>query len=102
MHLETGYILGEILMCSLFILSLFNHYKPFVMKATKAMIAFILVTVLTWLFFGMIGYIASDISYKECLRDEGLIVSMFMLGWIPGVVVMYDIMESKKNKPTIF
>lgn len=72
------------------------------MKATKAMLGFILTTTLTWLFFGLIGWIASDTSYKECIGDDSMALLMFIVGWIPGVVVMYDIMESKKNKPTTF
>lgn len=67
------------------------------MKATKAMLGFILTTTLMWLFFGFLGWIASDDSYKECLRAMPMGLLMLIVGWIPGVVVMYDIMESKKH-----
>jgi hypothetical protein len=71
------------------------------MKSTKAMLGFIIATTLTWLFLGFIGYISSDASYKECIGSSPMALLMFIVGWIPGVVVMYDIMEAKE-KPTVF
>ena len=63
------------------------------MRRTKMMVGFIVATLLTWFLFGLVGILVTNLSFKECLGDLGMLFPMFLLGWIPGVVVMYYMEE---------
>ena len=61
------------------------------MKSTKTMLALIATFLTTWLFLGLIGYLVSDITYKECLTSNDLIFLMVIFGWVPSVIVWIDL-----------
>lgn len=63
------------------------------MKATRIMIAVIVVFLLTWLFFAGIYWCTSDLTYKECITDAMVIVLLFTFGWIPAGIVGMDYNE---------
>jgi len=61
------------------------------MKSTKLMLAFIATFLITWCVIGLIGYLLSDLSYKECMSHTAMIYIMFLLGWIPGLIICSDL-----------
>jgi hypothetical protein len=63
------------------------------MKNTITIVVFIATWFLAWLFIAFIPYIASDMSYKECLSHVGVGYATFFLGWIPAMGVAMDINE---------
>lgn len=64
------------------------------MKNTKIMIAVVAAFVITWLLIGSLAYFLSDLQYKEALTQPGLLVFMFIFGWIPAVIVGSDLEQS--------
>jgi hypothetical protein len=60
------------------------------MKTTIKMLAFIATWFLFWLFIALIPYVASDMSYKECLSHTGVGMVTLFLGWIPALIVVLD------------
>lgn len=67
------------------------------MKSTKIMLAIIATILSTWTLMSLIGYILSDLSLRDCYTNVGTIICMTIFGWIPSVVVGYDL-EEKLNK----
>ena len=63
------------------------------MKTTKIMVAVIATFLITWTVVGLIGYLLSDITYKECMANGGTLMFMFIFGWIPCVIVGADLNE---------
>jgi hypothetical protein len=63
------------------------------MKSTKLMLAVIATFLSTWCVLGLIGYLLSDLSFKECLIQGGTLVLMLVFGWIPAVIVGSDVQE---------
>lgn len=66
------------------------------MKRTKIMIAFITVTILSWFLFGLLVYLVSDMSLKNALVSAPSIIGMVLIGWIPGIIVSFDISEDNE------
>lgn len=60
------------------------------MKTTKVMLAVLITFVITCMSVGLIGYLLSDASYRECMVNGGTIMFMMVFGWIPAAVVGYD------------
>jgi hypothetical protein len=67
------------------------------MKSTKIMLAVLATLLITWCVIGLIGWMLSDLSYKECMTNGGTLLLMLFLGWIPAVIVGADINEQLKN-----
>ena len=61
------------------------------MKSTKIMVAVIATVLITWTVIGLIGYLLSDCSYKECMTHDGTLMLMLIFGWIPSVIVGCDL-----------
>jgi hypothetical protein len=61
------------------------------MKGTKMMLAIIVTLTLTAMTFGLIGYLLSDLTYKQCMQDPAVLLCMLVFGWIPSVVVSIDL-----------
>ena len=61
------------------------------MKSTKIMLAVIASLLLTWMSFGLIGYLLSDATYKECMTHGGMLLFMITLNWIPSVIIGNDL-----------
>jgi len=64
------------------------------MKSTIIMVAVIATLLLTWCVMGMIGYLLSDLSYKECMTHGATLMLMLVFGWIPCIVVGADLDKS--------
>jgi hypothetical protein len=63
------------------------------MKSTKLMLAVIATFLITWCVMGLIGYLLSDLSFRDCMTNGGTIMIMFIIGWIPASIVGYDVNE---------
>lgn len=61
------------------------------MKQTKIMLAIIATILLTWCVIGLIGYLLSDLSYKQCMTHGGTLMFMLIFGWIPSIIVGEDL-----------
>ena len=61
------------------------------MKQSKIMLAFIATILITWCVIGSIGWMISDLSYKECMTHSGTFLLMLLFGWIPASIVAYDL-----------
>lgn len=63
------------------------------MKSTKLMLAVIATFLSTWCVLGLIGYLLSDLSFRDCMTNGATIMIMFIIGWIPASIVGYDVSE---------
>ena len=61
------------------------------MKSTKIMLAVLATLLITWCVIGLIGYLLSDFTYKECMTDGGTLFLMLVFGWIPAIIVAADV-----------
>jgi hypothetical protein len=67
------------------------------MKSTKIMLAIIATLLLTWCVTGSIGWMLSDLSYKESMTNSGTIFFMLIFGWIPCIIIGADLDEHINN-----
>jgi hypothetical protein len=63
------------------------------MKSTKIMLAVIATFLITWCVIGLIGYLISDLSYRECMTNGGTLMFMLIFGWIPAVILGADLSD---------
>jgi|32_taG_2_1085360.scaffolds.fasta_scaffold67317_1 hypothetical protein len=63
------------------------------MRHTKIMLAVIATALTTWLAFGTIGYLLSDITFKQILTSDAVLLSCLIIGWLPSVIVWFDLVE---------
>jgi hypothetical protein len=66
------------------------------MKSTKIMLAVIATILITWCVMGLIGYLLSDLSYRDCMTNSATIMLMFIIGWVPSIIVGADL-DKKLN-----
>ena len=64
------------------------------MKNTIVMVAVIATFLLTWMSLSTIGWVFGDISFKEAASHGGTIMLMMLFGWIPAVIVAFDVSEN--------
>ena len=57
------------------------------------MLAVIATALTTWLAFGTIGYLLSDITFKQILTSDAVLMSCLIIGWVPSVIVWFDLVE---------
>lgn len=67
------------------------------MKATKIMLSIIACFIITAMTFGFIGYLLSDLTYKQCMQHGALWMGMIIFGWIPCVILAMDLDEKLHN-----
>jgi hypothetical protein len=67
------------------------------MKSTKIMLAVLATILLTWCVMGLIGWMLSDLSYRDCMTNSATIMLMFIIGWIPSIIVGADL-DKKLNE----
>lgn len=63
------------------------------MKHTKIMLAVIATALTTWLTFGTISYLLNDISFKQTLISDAVLISCIIIGWLPSLIVWMDLTE---------
>jgi hypothetical protein len=63
------------------------------MKHTKIMLAVIATALTTWLTFGTISYLLNDISFKQTLISDAVLISCIIIGWLPSVIVWLDLTD---------
>lgn len=78
----------------------FHQYSLFLlnqksnkMKHTKIMLAVIATALTTWLTFGTISYLLNDISFKQTLISDAVLISCIIIGWLPSLIVWFDLTE---------
>jgi hypothetical protein len=64
------------------------------MKSTKIMLAVLATLLIVWCTIGLIGWMLSDLSYKECMTHGGTLMLMLIFGWIPSIIVGADLDKS--------
>jgi hypothetical protein len=67
------------------------------MKSTKIMLAVIATFLSTWCVMGLIGWMLSDLSYKQCMTHGATIMLMFLTGWVPSIIVGADLDKNLKE-----
>ena len=67
------------------------------MKSTKIMLAVLATLLIVWCVMGLIGYLLSDLSYRECMTSGGTMFLMLIIGWIPGVILGADLDKQFKE-----
>jgi hypothetical protein len=63
------------------------------MKSTKLMLAVIATFLITWCVMGLIGYLLSNLSYRDCMTHGGTLSMLLFIGWVPASIVGYDVNE---------
>ena len=63
------------------------------MRHTKIMLAVIATALTTWLTFGIIGYLLNDATFKQTLTSDAVLLSCLIIGWLPSVIVWFDLVE---------
>ena len=61
------------------------------------MLAAIATTLITWCVMGLIGYLLSDLSYRDCMVDSVTLFLMLLVGWIPAIIVGSDLDKQLKE-----
>ena len=61
------------------------------MKSTKIMLAILATILITWCVMGLIGYLLSDLSYRDCMTSGGTLFLMLVFGWIPAIILGADL-----------
>jgi hypothetical protein len=62
------------------------------MKSTKIMLAVIGTFIATWMFLTTIGWLLSeDQSFRQVATSGGILIILFIFGWIPSMVVAIDL-----------
>ncbi len=67
------------------------------MKNTKIMVMVVLTFIATWVLMGTLVFLLSDLSFKDALKEPGIGFFMLLFGWIPSVIVCYDLDERLNN-----
>ncbi len=67
------------------------------MKSTKIMLAVLATILITWCVMGLIGYLLSDISYRDCMTNGATLMLMLIFGWIPSTIVGADLDKKFKE-----
>ena len=61
------------------------------------MLAVIATILITWCVMGLIGYLLSDLSYKQCMTHGATLMLMLIFGWIPGIILGDDLDKNLKE-----
>ena len=61
------------------------------------MLAVLATTFITWCVMGLIGWMLSDLSYRDCMTNGGTFFFMLVFGWIPGVILGADLDKQFKE-----
>ena len=51
----------------------------------------------TWTCMSLIGYALLELSLRECYTHNTTVMLMFILGWIPSVIIAYDLDKQLNN-----
>ena len=55
------------------------------------MLAVLATILITWCVMGLIGYLLSDLSYRDCMTSGGTLFLMLVFGWIPAIILGADL-----------
>jgi len=63
------------------------------MKTTKIMLMVVITFLVTWSVLALIIGFLLDYSFRESCLLFGVILTMLIVGWIPSVVVAFDLAD---------
>ena len=58
------------------------------------MLAILATILITWCVIGTIGYLLSDLSFKQSMTNGGTLFFFILFGWIPCIIVGADLDKS--------
>jgi len=61
------------------------------------MLVVIATFIITWLFLGLIYYVTSDLTYKQCISSGYTVLWLVIIGWVPAVIVGIDLDEKPES-----
>jgi hypothetical protein len=64
------------------------------MKLTKIMLAVLAMLLIVWCTIEPIGWMLSNLSYKECMTNGRTLFFFLLFGWIPAIIVGADLDKS--------
>ena len=63
------------------------------------MVGCVITFLLTWLLLATLAYLLSSVTdFKTCVTNGGTMMFMFIIGWIPAVIVGCDLHERYNKK----
>ena len=70
------------------------------MKGPLTMLACLVTVLTTWMSLTLLGWAFSDstTSFKACATHGGTLMIMLIFGWVPAIIVGFDIDMYFKNK----
>jgi hypothetical protein len=63
------------------------------MKNTIILVSVIITFLITWTLFATICYLLSDLSFKQSFIDNGVLMCLMIIGWIPSLIVSSDLIK---------
>ena len=63
------------------------------MKNTIITIAITITFMLTWCFFAFIDWCLTESTYKMCMTDQGVLLCLIVIGWVPSIMIGGDLDE---------
>lgn len=69
------------------------------MKSTLIMLACIATLIITWMTVSFVFYMISDtgITFREVAGHGAMGMFLLMFGWIPSIIVAYDLEKKLSN-----
>lgn len=68
------------------------------MKNTKVMVAVIFTFIATWLLLAFIVWCVTPFTFQWLLTNMVTLIIMFIVGWIPAIIVGLDYNQYLENK----
>lgn len=69
------------------------------MKSTKIMVGCVITFLLTWLSIAALAYLLASVTdFRTCATNGGTLMFMLIFGWIPAVIVGYDLDKRYKDE----
>jgi hypothetical protein len=61
------------------------------MRKTRIMLAVVITLIITHVTLGLFHFLLSTCAFKESLISNPVVMVMFIIGWIPAVIVGHDV-----------
>lgn len=60
------------------------------MRRTRIMLAIVITLIITYITLGLVHFLLSTCTFRESLISTPIVMVMFIIGWIPAVIVGND------------
>jgi hypothetical protein len=61
------------------------------MRKTRIMLAVVITLIITYITLGLFHFLLSTCTFRESLISRPVVMVMFVIGWIPAVIVGHDV-----------